>query len=43
VVAHALRLAPWVSLYVNDFNLPARRLYERLGMREVGILSTVLF
>jgi uncharacterized protein len=43
VVAHALRLAPSVSLYVNDFNLPARRLYARLGMRQVGILSTVLF
>jgi len=43
VVAHGLRLAPSVSLYVNDFNLPARRLYDRLGMRQVGILSTVLF
>lgn len=43
VVAHALRLAPSVSLYVNDFNLPARRLYGRLGMRQVGILSTLLF
>jgi uncharacterized protein len=43
VVAHALRLAPSVSLYVNDFNLPARRLYDRLRMRQVGILSTVLF
>ena len=43
VVAYALRLAPSVSLYVNDFNLPARRLYNRLGMRQVGILSTVLF
>jgi predicted GNAT family acetyltransferase len=43
VVAHALRLAPSVSLYVNDFNVPARRLYDRIGMRQVGILSTVLF
>lgn len=43
VVAQALRLAPSVSLYVNDFNLPARRLYNRIGMRQVGILSTVLF
>jgi predicted GNAT family acetyltransferase len=43
VVAHGLRLAPSVSLYVNDFNVPARRLYDRLGMRQVGILSTVLF
>jgi len=43
VVDYALRLAPSVSLYVNDFNRPARRLYERLGMRQVGTLSTVLF
>lgn len=43
VVVHALRFAPSVSLYVNDFNIPARRLYDRLGMRQVGILSTVLF
>jgi hypothetical protein len=43
VIAHALRLAPSVSLYVNDFNRPARRLYERLGLRRVGTLSTVLF
>jgi predicted GNAT family acetyltransferase len=43
VIEHALRLAPSVSLYVNDFNEPARRLYDRLGLREVGILSTVLF
>jgi predicted GNAT family acetyltransferase len=43
VIDYALRLAPSVSLYVNDFNRPARRLYERLGMRQVGTLSTVLF
>jgi predicted GNAT family acetyltransferase len=43
VVEHALRLAPTVSLYVNDFNRPARRVYERLGMRQVGTVSTVLF
>jgi predicted GNAT family acetyltransferase len=42
VVEHALTLAPTVSLYVNDFNEPARRLYARLGMREVGTLATVL-
>jgi predicted GNAT family acetyltransferase len=43
VIEQALRVAPSVSLYVNDFNLPGRRLYERLGMRQVGTLSTVLF
>ncbi|MCW2493476.1 MAG: family N-acetyltransferase, partial [Frankiales bacterium] len=35
--------APTVSLYVNDFNTPARRMYDRLGMRQAGVLSTVLF
>jgi hypothetical protein len=43
VVDYALRLAPTVSLYVNDFNAPARRVYDRLGMQPAGILSTVLF
>jgi predicted GNAT family acetyltransferase len=43
VVRHALTLAPTVSLYVNDFNVPARRLYDRLGFREAAVLSTVLF
>jgi hypothetical protein len=43
VVGYALGLAPSVSLYVNDFNRPARRLYGRLGLRPVGTLSTVVF
>ncbi|SCL51586.1 hypothetical protein GA0070617_1825 [Micromonospora yangpuensis] len=38
-----LRVAPTVSLYVNDFNVPARRVYERCGFRPVGTLATVLF
>lgn len=43
VLRYALTLAPTVSLYVNDFNLAARRMYRRAGMREVATLSTVLF
>ncbi|HEX6756508.1 MAG TPA: GNAT family N-acetyltransferase [Mycobacteriales bacterium] len=44
VVAEALRsVAPIVSLYVNDYNLPARRAYDRVGMRSVGTFSSVLF
>jgi predicted GNAT family acetyltransferase len=43
VLTFALRLAPSVSLYVNDYNIAGRRLYDRLGMRQVNTLSTVLF
>ncbi|HVU60427.1 MAG TPA: GNAT family N-acetyltransferase [Mycobacteriales bacterium] len=44
VVAACLRdIAPAVSLYVNDFNLPARRAYERVGFSEVGSFASVLF
>jgi predicted GNAT family acetyltransferase len=44
VVADALeRVAPTVSLYVNDFNTSARRVYERCGFRAVGAFATVLF
>jgi predicted GNAT family acetyltransferase len=43
VIAYALQRAPSVSLYVNDFNEPARRMYARLGMQQQSTLSTVLF
>lgn len=43
VLRHALALAPTVSLYVNDFNVAGRRMYARLGMREVDTLATILF
>ena len=36
-------IAPVVSLYVNDFNTPARRAYARVGFREVGRFTSVLF
>jgi hypothetical protein len=44
-VVHAcLRdVAPAVSLYVNDFNAPARRAYERVGFTQVGIFASILF
>lgn len=46
-VAQAVRLArltfPVVSLYVNDFNTPARALYDRIGFQQVGEFATVLF
>ena len=44
VVAHARRVcAPLVSLYVNDYNDPARRCYEAVGFTQVGTFATVLF
>jgi predicted GNAT family acetyltransferase len=44
VVAEALRsVAPVVSLYVNDYNVPARRAYQRVGFENVGTFSSVLF
>jgi predicted GNAT family acetyltransferase len=44
VVRDALhRVAPTVSLYVNDYNTPARRVYARCGFRSEGTFATVLF
>lgn len=34
--------APEVSLYVNDFNEPARRAYAAAGFRQAGELTTIL-
>jgi len=36
-------LSPVVSLYVNDFNGPARAAYRRVGFAEVGTFMSVLF
>lgn len=44
VVAIARRtFSPVVSLYVNDFNAPARAAYQRVGFRQVGEFMSVLF
>ena len=44
VVTEARRaIAPVVSLYVNDFNAPARAAYQRTGFRQVGEFMSVLF
>lgn len=38
-----LREVPSLSLYVNGFNEPALRLYERTGFRRTGEFATLLF
>ncbi|MEU3603236.1 GNAT family N-acetyltransferase [Streptomyces sp. NPDC006798] len=44
VLRYALAdVAPLVSLYVNDYNTPARAAYRRVGFREVGAFMSVLF
>jgi predicted GNAT family acetyltransferase len=43
VVQAALELAPVVTLYVNDFNTPARAAYLRAGFKQVGTFMSVLF
>ena len=43
VVREAQRsIAPVVSLYVNDFNAPARAAYRRTGFAQVGTFMSVL-
>jgi predicted GNAT family acetyltransferase len=37
------RVSPTVSLYVNDYNTPARRAYARCGFQSAGSFATVLF
>ena len=36
-------IAPVVSLYVNDFNVAARRAYEKVGFAQVGTFASILF
>ena len=43
VAAVQAEIAPTVSLYVNDWNESARRVYEKVGFTETARFSTVMF
>ena len=44
VVAHVRReIAPVVSLYVNEYNHAARRVYERAGFHQTATFATIMF
>jgi uncharacterized protein len=43
VEAARASLAPVVTLYVNDYNAPARAAYERVGFVQAGTFTSVLF
>ncbi|HYB47249.1 MAG TPA: GNAT family N-acetyltransferase [Streptosporangiaceae bacterium] len=43
VVEAARSIAPLVSLYVNEYNHPARATYRRVGFAETGRFMSVLF
>jgi predicted GNAT family acetyltransferase len=43
VVGARADIAPTVSLYVNDFNTPARKAYRAVGFQQQGSFATVLF
>jgi uncharacterized protein len=43
VVKAALRMAPVVTLYVNEYNAPARAAYQRVGFTQAGTFMSVLF
>ncbi len=41
VVQLARKVVPTVSLYVNDYNLPARATYTKVGFSKVGEFATI--
>lgn len=43
VIDHGLQIAPQVSLYVNAWNQPALRAYQKAGFQPCGQYATVLF
>jgi predicted GNAT family acetyltransferase len=45
VVSHVIGsgMAPVVSLYVNEWNTPARAAYERVGFEQTATFATLMF
>jgi predicted GNAT family acetyltransferase len=43
VTAALATVAPVVTLYVNDYNAPARAAYSRVGFIQTGTFMSVLF
>jgi predicted GNAT family acetyltransferase len=43
VQAALATIAPVVTLYVNDFNAPARAAYHRVGFTQAATFCSVLF
>jgi uncharacterized protein len=43
VTAALAAVAPVVTLYVNDYNAPARAAYSRAGFTQTGTFMSVLF
>jgi predicted GNAT family acetyltransferase len=43
VVERLAAMGRIASLYVNGFNIPARRTYDRIGFTQVASFATVLF
>lgn len=43
VVRLARSVTPTVSLYVNDYNLPALATYRRVGFQRIGEFATILY
>ena len=43
VCAHVFRDVPRCSLYVNQYNVIAQRVYERLGFKPADVFATVMY
>ena len=42
-IRDSFRDVPRCSLYVNQYNVVAQRVYERLGFRQTDVFATVMY